>query len=120
MSRAGGKRSNQTGRPKGAMNKDKARPYFATIKNAILKKNASWIEEIEYTLAVLNDPNAGDERRDAARDTLLNMTYHKPAPAETQPAEQLGFNLQWGQPKPGEFDPAVHATQMAGDSSQVN
>ncbi len=101
------------------MNLDKARPYFATIKNAILKKNRSWVEEIEYTLGVLNDKNASDERRDEARDTLLTMTYHKPAPAETQPAEQLGFNLQWGT-QPGEFDPAVHATQMASDSSQVN
>ena len=94
------------------MNKDKSRPYFATVKNSILKKNPGWIEEIEYTLGVMNDPNNKIERRDAARDTLLNYTYTRPTVAETQPHEQLGFNLQWE--NGASFDPAtLSATSVA-------
>ena len=118
-SAAGGRRPG-SGRPAGSMNKDKARPYFATIKNAILKKNPTWIEEIEYTLSVMNDPNVDAERRDQARDTLLNHTYTKPQPAEMQTSEQLGFNLQWSDSGPA-FDPStVQATPLASDGTQLN
>ena len=116
---SGGRRKNQTGRPIGALNKDKSRPYFATIKNAILKRNPTWIEEIEFTLGLMNDPNLELKERKQARDTLLQYTHTRPVVVETQPAEQLGFNLQWSDG--GNFDPAsLQAANVASDSTQIN
>ena len=89
----GGKRKNQKGRPAGCLNRDTTRPYFATVKNSILKKNPTWVEEIEYYMGVMNDPNELRAERNAAAHLLLSYTYTRPAPAEMQQQEQLGFNL---------------------------
>ena len=116
---SGGKRKNQRGRPVGTLNRDTTRPYFATLKNSILKKNPTWIEEIEYYMAVMNDPNELRSERNSAAHLLLTYTYTRPTPAEMQPQEQLSMNLSWGDN--AAFDPAaLPATQVASKGASLN
>jgi len=103
------------------MNRDKARPYFATMTNSILRMHDNWFDAQEFLLAVVNDDVDGEkipraERIKTAR-YLIGMTFVKPMAESVDNAANNQLTLQWGQP----FDPAtVQPTTVAGESARIN